>query len=524
MITTIALSFLTVIVIFLLKIIVPPWNFPNNIPTIPFYVTFLTTFFDLDQEDIFRLYLAEPLEKYGAVKIYFGSRWNILVSRPTYLSQMFKDEDTFAKSGNQKKIPYSVMAEYTGDNVISAHGKIWKLYRNSVTNGLQFFDHKPMVENARLFCSLLKEQLNKECGQSLNYNKLSDKSKKEPCSNKAISLPECDDTNISILSQSASLEMADYIQRLTLANISQVALGFDFGTLTEDKAPLHQQLKYVKKQVFKPLFLNFPFLDKLPLPSRQSAREEVSKFRKNLVDQVRENLMNNYLYEQTSFASSELIRNYNREKLNEKQLTDNIVIIMVAGHENPQLLLTTLLYMLAKHHNTWQVRLRKELRSCSMTEIHELPLFNAFFFECIRMYPPLGQIINRCTSKTCVLGRDIVIPKGSYVGYNVYATGRSRTVWGNDSNEFRPERWGLSYNEVMDTWRHSKNSCAMSAFHGGRRACLGEKLALTELRITVAEMLTQFQWRLAPDWKDKMTPAGPLCPLNLKLKIEPLNQ
>ena len=39
------------------------------------------------------------------------------------------------------------------------------------------------------------------------------------------------------------------------------------------------------------------------------------------------------------------------------------------------------------------------------------------------------------------------------------------------------------------------------------------------MRISLAEMLKQFRWSLDPEWEEKLTPAGPLCPLNLKLKF-----
>ncbi|SCU95204.1 LADA_0G14224g1_1 [Lachancea dasiensis] len=484
----------------LLKIIYPPWNFPKNIPTIPFYVTFLTTLWDFDQEDIFNLYLREPLEKYGAVKLYFGSRWNVVVSRPELLAQMFKDEDTFAKSGNHIKIPYGVISAYTGENVISAHGAIWKIFRRTITPGLQIFDHRPMVEHADLFCSLISKQLAKNVTL---------------CPKRTLSHPLAT-SDFESQSTSGEVVMPELIQRLSLANISKVALGLDIGTLTRDNSDLHEQLKNVKSNIFKALYLNFPMLDLLPIPSRRRARKYVEDFRRSLMKSVKANLVNNYTFEQTSFASSDLIRSFNREEISEKQLIDNIVIIMVAGHENPQLLLTSCFYMLAKH-KSWQRKIREEVRDCNVDKLGELPLLNSFIFECIRLYPPLSQLINRCTTRKCVLGTDIVLPKGAYVGYNVMSTGRYKSGWGESADNFMPERWGASIDKIMNEWRHRKNTCNMGAFHGGRRACLGEKLALLEVRITMATVLRSFEWTLAPDWADRVTSAGPLCPLGLKL-------
>ncbi|CAI4059153.1 hypothetical protein SKDZ_04G6000 [Saccharomyces kudriavzevii ZP591] len=463
-------------------VVVPPLNLPKNIPTIPFYVIFLPVIFPIDQTELYDLYIRESMEKYGAVKIFFGSRWNILVSRSEYLSQIFKDEDTFAKSGNQKKIPYSAIAAYTGDNVISAHGKVWRDYRNAITKGLQHFDDAPISKNAKLFCNKIKERV--QNGQ-------------------------------------VSVHMGPLSQRLALDNISQVALGFDFATLKHEKNALHELLIHIKKQIFHPFFLTFPFLDLLPIPSRRKTFRDIARFRGLLVKRVQDQLINNYKFEQTTFAASDLIRAHNKGTIDYKQLSDNIVIILVAGHENPQLLFNTSLYLLAKYSSEWQERLRQEVKNVTDPKaLADLPLLNAFLFETVRMYPPLNTIINRCTTKVCKLGMDIVIPKNVYVGYNNFGTSHDAKNWGPTANDFEPDRWGSDIETIRKNWRLAKNRCVVTAFHGGRRACLGEKLALTEMRITLAEMLNQLKWSLDPEWEEKFTPAGPLCPLNLMLRFK----
>lgn len=463
------------------KIVVPPLNFPRNIPTIPFYVIFLPTIFNIDQTKLYDMYLREPLEKHGAAKIFFGSRWNIIVTRPELMAHVFREEDTFAKSGNQKKIPYAVIAAYTGDNVISAHGQVWRTYRSVVTNGLQHFDDKPFYKNAELFCNGIEKLRRKT--------------------------PE-------------SASMGPLIQRLCLDNISEVALGFDFGALTQDDNQLHKHLIDIKKQIFHPMYLTFPFLDLLPIPARRKAFKDVASFREQLVTKIQDNLVTNYKFEQTSFASSDLIRAHNNEIINYQQLTDNIIIILVAGHENPQVLLTTSLYLLGKHP-ALQQKIRAEVQDVNDSkELSELPFLNSFIFEAIRLFPPLNIIINRKTTKACRLGPEIVIPKDTYVGYNNFGTSHDPKVWGPNADQFDPTRWGEDNETILKNWKHAKNAYTMTAFHGGRRACLGEKLALTEMRVTIAEVLRQYKWTLASDWEERMTPAGPLSPSNLKLNFE----
>jgi unspecific monooxygenase len=65
------------VVSFLVHLFTPPRNFPKNIPTIPFYYGLLPLFKDVDQAELYRQYLKEPLAKYGAVKLFFGGQWSV---------------------------------------------------------------------------------------------------------------------------------------------------------------------------------------------------------------------------------------------------------------------------------------------------------------------------------------------------------------------------------------------------------------------------------------------------------------
>jgi hypothetical protein len=106
------------VAVFLLSVVyysflLPP-KYPQNVPAVPFWVVLIPFFNDVDQEETYRKYLEKPLQMHGAVKLFFGARWNILVQRSSYVAEIFKDEDVFQKSSNQKKIPHSILAEFLG--------------------------------------------------------------------------------------------------------------------------------------------------------------------------------------------------------------------------------------------------------------------------------------------------------------------------------------------------------------------------------------------------------------------------
>lgn len=112
------MSALVVIVVIILVIpllfaLTPPRH-PRQIPSAPFWITLLPIFFEIDQENIFKKYIAGPLYEHGAVKIFFGGQWNVIIQRPAFISEVLKNEQIYNKSGNQNKIPHSVLADFLG--------------------------------------------------------------------------------------------------------------------------------------------------------------------------------------------------------------------------------------------------------------------------------------------------------------------------------------------------------------------------------------------------------------------------
>ena len=138
-----------------------PFDMPKNIPRVPIYVSLLGLWSNMGQDEIYARWLAKPLEQYGAVKIWFAGRWNVLATKPEYLTDMFRNEDIYAKAGSQIKIPWSVIASLVGDNIINTHDN-WKLYTSIMKPGMQkrVFDTRPLLSKSRKFVDLLLQEQN----------------------------------------------------------------------------------------------------------------------------------------------------------------------------------------------------------------------------------------------------------------------------------------------------------------------------------------------------------------------------
>ena len=150
-----------------------PFNLPKKLPTVPIYVSLLGLWSKLGQDEIYDRWLRKPLEEHGAVKFWFAGQWSILVTRPQYLTDLFRNEHIYAKAGNHKKIPWTVSANLLGDNIISAHGENWKLYTSIMKPGLtkRNFDCRPLVNSSRKLAKLfLQAQAQTASGKGVVVN------------------------------------------------------------------------------------------------------------------------------------------------------------------------------------------------------------------------------------------------------------------------------------------------------------------------------------------------------------------
>ncbi|TGJ79881.1 hypothetical protein E0Z10_g8892 [Xylaria hypoxylon] len=381
-------------------IVLPPAYFPKSIPTIPFYYTLLPIFKDVDQEEMYRKYLEEPLTEWGAVKIFFGGHWNVLITRPAYMAQVLKYDEDFPKAGNHVKNPHSILALYTGENIISAIGDKWKLFADLVKPALQAkVDTSIIIRNAHNLMNIMHRKQHKMTG----------------------------------------VDIGDDIQAYAIANVTESLLGSNFEALGNPTHPLLKIQRELKPKIFNPFHLNFPGLDQFHIPSREEAKKLVKTFKAELASLVMEG---------------------HKHRCQPDSLNLGCRLLSAYGHENPMILLLSNLFVLAEDLDL-QERVRKEVMGLSPADrvnpdvLATLPLLTSIVFEVLRMYPPLSQIMNKRTAVDVRLGEDILLQAGTYTGYNGYSTNRNREFWGADADVFRPSRWGDTVDDMNTLYRRA---------------------------------------------------------------------
>lgn len=161
-------------------------------------------------------------------------------------------------------------------------------------------------------------------------------------------------------------------------------------------------------------------------------------------------------------------------------VADSAMNFLSAGRDTTAESLTWTTYALLRHPQVLS-RLRQEITTAFPTSTQNLtlaslqpstiPYILATFYESLRLYPPVPLEIQQCEAD-CTLPDGTFLPKSSVIVFCIWALNRSVDLWGEDAEQFRPERW------LDDDGKFAGRSAwDFPVFNGGPRACLGRKMA-----------------------------------------------
>lgn len=193
------------------------------------------------------------------------------------------------------------------------------------------------------------------------------------------------------------------------------------------------------------------------------------------------------------------------------QMRDDVMSLLLAGHETSAAALAWTWYLLARHPPAAR-HLRAELdrelgdRPAGLADLPRLPYTRAVLQEALRLYPPVWMLPRRAKADGLLFGRPI--PAGSDVLVCPYTLHRHPDHW-ERPEEFRPERFLPGAPPPVPG--------AYLPFGQGPRACLGSAFALMELTLVVATVARRYELDLAPGCDPRPEPLLTLKARNLRL-------
>ncbi|XP_019073978.1 cytochrome P450 714C2 isoform X2 [Vitis vinifera] len=199
-----------------------------------------------------------------------------------------------------------------------------------------------------------------------------------------------------------------------------------------------------------------------------------------------------------------------------QEATDNFIVdncknIYLAGYETTAVSAVWCLMLLAANPD-WQARVREEVveickgRTPDADMIRKMKQMTMVIYESLRLYPPVPVMSREALADMKFGG--IHVPKGVNVWNLVVTLHTDPENWGPDALKFNPERFKNGITGAC------KLPHLYMPFGVGPRVCLGQNLAMVELKILISLILSNFSFSLSPNYKHSAA---------LRLLIEPEN-
>jgi cytochrome P450 len=198
------------------------------------------------------------------------------------------------------------------------------------------------------------------------------------------------------------------------------------------------------------------------------------------------------------------------ERMNDAQLRDEVVTMLLAGHETTAVALTWT-WALLDVHRAAQAQLHEELarvlrgRGPTAADVPSLPFTRAVVSETLRLYPP-AYLVNRAVRADDVVC-GVRVHRGGSIVLSPLVLHRHPAYW-ERPDEFLPERW------LDGEAEKRRPRFTFIPFSAGPRQCIGNAFSMMESVLVLATLAQRFAPRLvdgrlpATEYQVLARPAG----------------
>ncbi|TVU12844.1 hypothetical protein EJB05_46508, partial [Eragrostis curvula] len=359
-------------------------------------------------------------------RLVFPGHSEIWTADPAVIEHILKN--SFSKY-NKGDFNYQIMKDLFGDGIFATDGEKWRHQRKLAS-------HEFSTKVLRDFSSGIFRTNAAKLAEKITYGAAS----------------------------RITINMQDLLMKTTMDSIFKVGFGFELDTLSGsdessiqfskafDEANSLVYHRYVDILWELKRFLNIgteaklkrniEIIDNFVMQLIQKKREQM----KNELDhKVREDILSRFI----------LASEKDPETINDRYLRDIVLNFLIAGKDTTANTLPWFFYMLCKNpivQNKIALEIKESLEwakednienfAARLNEgvIDKLQYLHAVITETLRLYPAV-PLDGKMAEEDDTLPNGYRVIKGDGVNYMIYAMGRMTYLWGEDAEEFRPERW-----------------------------------------------------------------------------------
>ncbi|KAM7468246.1 hypothetical protein LguiB_015808 [Lonicera macranthoides] len=432
------------------------------------------------------------MKEYGPIyRLAAGPRDFVIVSDPAIAKHVLRNYGKYSKG-----LVAEVSEFLFGSGFAIAEGPLWTARRRAVVPSLHKKYLSVIVD--RVFCKCAERLVEKLKTSALN---------------------------------GSAVNMEEQFSQLTLDVIGLAVFNYNFDSLNADSPVIEavytalkeaearstDLLPYWKIGVLRKIIPRQIKAEQSVMVIRKTVEELIQKC-KDIVEKEGERITEE---DYVNDADPSILRFLlaSREEVSSLQLRDDLLSMLVAGHETTGSVLTWTSYLLSKDPSS----LKKAQEEVDRVLQGRLPTYDdvkdlKFLMRCInesmRLYPHPPVLIRRA-QEIDVLPGNYKVNAGQDIMISVYNIHHSSQVW-DRAAEFMPDRFNLEGpvpNETNTDFR-------FIPFSGGPRKCVGDQFALLEAIVSLAIFLQYMDFELIPDQIINMTTGATIHTTNgLYMKV-----
>jgi cytochrome P450 len=279
-------------------------------------------------------------------------------------------------------------------------------------------------------------------------------------------------------------------RRVAMRSLGRSVLGVDLNERSDVIAEhMHVASSYTADRALRPV--RAPRW--LPTPARRRARAAVTSMRE-VTDEILAACRANPTHDAPLVHA--LIAATDPEtglSLSDDDISNDLLIFMLAGHDTTATALTYALWVLG-HHPDVQDRVAAEAaaigdRELTPDDVPNLGYTVQVLHEALRLCPPAAGVARLALRDIAVGGYRV--QAGSLMAVGIYALHRDPALW-NDPLAFDPDRFSPENTKTRDRWQ-------FLPFLGGGRSCIGEHFARLETTLALGTIVRAMEIRSADE-------------------------